>query len=507
VHPPPPPPSPPPGLALRRRADGAALLQWAAEEGLVDVVKALLAAGAEVNAFNRSGRTALMAACEAGHVDVVAALLAAHPRLEMREERYGWSALHCAAYRGAGAVVQAFLDAGCPSSVLHLRSAAGHTAAEVARLQGWTHVADLLSGTFAMSSRRSGGQEEAGSVFTYVKPAAAPAPAPGGGRTAAAGAGDGGGDRDDWRRSAAAGLWEVAIEQLTASIAAVRPAAIGHAPGGKRHDDPAASGPADLYMARGACLRALRQWEAAAEDASAALRILMVDARIVQALAMRAACDVDAAGYDGEDGSDAGAALTHRQRECMRRALADAALALDLLSQHAAGRGGDASAAASSGEPVAAAIAALAQRMALSKLHRAAAGALDSDEGGDSGGGGGGGGSWRGGEGGGDLYEQLLVPRDADSGTIARAYRTLSVAWHPDKYASWAQPRHLKRVTARFRAVCEAARILTDPTRRALYTASGDAAAADALAEALSPTRRRHSSTSSGEGGGGEAGV
>jgi uncharacterized protein len=49
---------------------------WASEKGHVDVVQALLAKGAEVNAKNNNGATALIWASIQGHVDVVQALLA-----------------------------------------------------------------------------------------------------------------------------------------------------------------------------------------------------------------------------------------------------------------------------------------------------------------------------------------------------------------------------------------------------------------------------------------------
>jgi uncharacterized protein len=56
---------------------GTALIQ-ASQNGHLEVVRALLAANADVNAKLADGFTALMIASEKGHLDVVRALLAAN---------------------------------------------------------------------------------------------------------------------------------------------------------------------------------------------------------------------------------------------------------------------------------------------------------------------------------------------------------------------------------------------------------------------------------------------
>lgn len=53
----------------------------------MDVVKALVAAGANVNAANRKGETALMEAADDGYADAVRALLAAGADRNMRDRR------------------------------------------------------------------------------------------------------------------------------------------------------------------------------------------------------------------------------------------------------------------------------------------------------------------------------------------------------------------------------------------------------------------------------------
>jgi ankyrin repeat protein len=56
---------------------GYTSLMYASAKGRVEVVRALLAAGAGVIAADNTGETALICASEGGHVEVVRALLAA----------------------------------------------------------------------------------------------------------------------------------------------------------------------------------------------------------------------------------------------------------------------------------------------------------------------------------------------------------------------------------------------------------------------------------------------
>jgi molecular chaperone DnaJ len=64
-----------------------------------------------------------------------------------------------------------------------------------------------------------------------------------------------------------------------------------------------------------------------------------------------------------------------------------------------------------------------------------------------------------------DYYAVLGVPRDADEGTIKQAFRSLAGAHHPDR-----QPDD-DGATARFQAVLEAYRVLSDPAARRRYDA------------------------------------
>lgn len=66
-----------------------------------------------------------------------------------------------------------------------------------------------------------------------------------------------------------------------------------------------------------------------------------------------------------------------------------------------------------------------------------------------------------------DYYEVLGVSRDADEGTIKKAYRKLAKKYHPDTNAGNA------RAEERFKEVTEAYDVLSDPKKRELYDRFG----------------------------------
>ncbi len=91
--------------------DGTTPLIFASEEGHADVVQVLLARGANVNAKKKDGGTALMIAAYKGHPDVVQALLAKGAEVNVQDKR-GWTALMYGADGENLAVVQALLASG-----------------------------------------------------------------------------------------------------------------------------------------------------------------------------------------------------------------------------------------------------------------------------------------------------------------------------------------------------------------------------------------------------------
>lgn len=92
-----------------------------------------------------------------------------------------------------------------------------------------------------------------------------------------------------------------------------------------------------------------------------------------------------------------------------------------------------------------------------------------------------------------DLYTVLGVPKDADEGTIKRAYRKLAKDLHPDK-----NPGNPK-AEDRFKSVNQAYTVLSDPKKRKLYDEFGE----EALREGFDADRvrqYRHWASQQGQG-------
>jgi ankyrin repeat protein len=131
-----------------QNSDGDTALIFAVRGGHIDVVKALLDKGADINAKNSDGDTALILAVRGGHVDVVNALLAYKVDgkvaidMDLKVTSYGFSvrgnqgavALHAAALEGHVGCVEALLDKGADinawdsngNTALMLAARAGH---------------------------------------------------------------------------------------------------------------------------------------------------------------------------------------------------------------------------------------------------------------------------------------------------------------------------------------------------------------------------------------------
>jgi DnaJ-class molecular chaperone len=66
-----------------------------------------------------------------------------------------------------------------------------------------------------------------------------------------------------------------------------------------------------------------------------------------------------------------------------------------------------------------------------------------------------------------DYYRELQVQRHADQEVIDRAYRALSMKYHPDR----AHLHERESATRRMQRINEAYSVLKDPARRATYDA------------------------------------
>ena len=131
--------------------EGFRPIHYAVQEGCVAAVKALAEAGVEIDARTRSGFkawSALELAVFGGHLEIVQCLLEAGANKEAKDEN-GFTALHLASSTGEGEIVKYLLDVGAaPES----RNTDGQTAQDLAMLYGHSHVLAHFLGEYATST-------------------------------------------------------------------------------------------------------------------------------------------------------------------------------------------------------------------------------------------------------------------------------------------------------------------------------------------------------------------
>jgi ankyrin repeat protein len=108
-------------MAASSEPDGTTELQRAVHEGRMDAVKALIFAGANVNAANRYGSTPLMLAASAGNAEITAALLKAGADVRASVPEMG-NVLMAAARSGNPEVIKLLLAAGADVNFREQRS-------------------------------------------------------------------------------------------------------------------------------------------------------------------------------------------------------------------------------------------------------------------------------------------------------------------------------------------------------------------------------------------------
>ena len=164
-------------------------LHMAAQEGHTEIVKALLAAGAEVNAKDKDGRTARNAGAEVtakedqgawtalhwavqgGHTETVKALLADGAAVNAKYDLLGWRALDLAAQSGYTEIVKALLASG---AAVNAKDDGGWTALHLAALTGHPEtVKALLAGGAAGNAKVV---KTAGRPYTWPHSRATPKP-------------------------------------------------------------------------------------------------------------------------------------------------------------------------------------------------------------------------------------------------------------------------------------------------------------------------------------------
>lgn len=132
-----------------RAWDQPSELMWASFWGMTTVVPILLERGASVDAWDGSGRTALMVAAGEGHVEVIKILLV-HSASMDAQDADGLSALMWASCWGQEAAVQTLLEAGAQSG---LKDRIGNTALDWASRAGHESVCQILSSSSVTSQK------------------------------------------------------------------------------------------------------------------------------------------------------------------------------------------------------------------------------------------------------------------------------------------------------------------------------------------------------------------
>lgn len=110
----------------------------------IDIVSlnVLLAEGADINAVDEKGNTALMLASKIGNPRMVKIILAHNPDIN-KQNNMGYTALMIASEQGQTHIVEELLKQSADST---LKNMDGFTAAELAIRNGQPNAADLLKG-------------------------------------------------------------------------------------------------------------------------------------------------------------------------------------------------------------------------------------------------------------------------------------------------------------------------------------------------------------------------
>ena len=128
-----------------------------AASGNLKAVRHLIKAGADVNAQNQYGQTALIRASREGHLEIVKALIETGANLNLQGQaewttEEGWTALIHASWKGRLEVVKSLVDAGAD---VNLKTKGGMTALVSASEQGHKEVVKVLEAVESRKSRDS----------------------------------------------------------------------------------------------------------------------------------------------------------------------------------------------------------------------------------------------------------------------------------------------------------------------------------------------------------------
>ncbi len=134
-------------LELREDNKRCTALHYSSMNGYLEIVEALLAAGANLGRGDVAGNTALHHASRYGHLPVVETLITAGANVN--DTAYsGWTPLHAASLGGHLPVIEALLAAGADVKACYYegKSSKSHycSAFDIAYTNGWSAVVDYL---------------------------------------------------------------------------------------------------------------------------------------------------------------------------------------------------------------------------------------------------------------------------------------------------------------------------------------------------------------------------
>jgi ankyrin repeat protein len=127
-------------------SDKDVLLLNAARSGNFNQILAILTQGANVDATDRDGTTALMFAAQQGYTEIVRVLIEAGANLNLPRKRYGLTALMLAASEARADVLQTLVAAGAD---VNAKNDDGSTALMIAAHKGHLMVVQILLGAGA----------------------------------------------------------------------------------------------------------------------------------------------------------------------------------------------------------------------------------------------------------------------------------------------------------------------------------------------------------------------
>ena len=122
-----------------------ACMRASSNEDVLEVVKALVDAGADVNLETHDGRTAMGWAANSTRLDLVMYLFDSGAEISMQTQK-GWTPLMAASIRGEPSVVRYLLESGADPAV---SDSTGRTARSIAEREGYNEIVELIDAALA----------------------------------------------------------------------------------------------------------------------------------------------------------------------------------------------------------------------------------------------------------------------------------------------------------------------------------------------------------------------